>query len=126
MKVAKPLRPQRCRSKPGCRLLNGAVKGIAPVGCDVVIGVGQGHAASSKNSQPVSIFLLLARGNPAGGDTLRAVRAEPSERREPVVRSRDRYLSRTVVEQVRTAVRGRHPAPAGQPDAWLPAVALAS
>jgi len=36
----------------------------APDGDEVVFGVGEGHAASSKTRQPVPLFSLLAGGDP--------------------------------------------------------------
>jgi hypothetical protein len=55
--------------------VQGGVKATAPDGDEVVFGVGEGHASSSKARQPVPLFSLLAGGDPARGDALRAVSA---------------------------------------------------
>ena len=84
---------------------------------------------SSSSSQPFSALQFITRGDPAGGDDVCAVPVVVAERRGPSLRARHRCLPRDradVVEQVRTAVRWRHTPTAGQSDARLPPLALAS
>ena len=48
---------------------------------------------TSEAAQPVPLFQLLARGDPARGDDVRAVSAVAAERRRPTVRTWDRHMS---------------------------------
>ena len=104
----------------------GTVRPNAPAGNQG--RVGGRHASSAQASQPVPLLQLVVRGDPAGGDDVRALPALLTERGGPAVRARHRHLTRdgqAVVEQVRAHVCGRHTPPAGVPDAGLSALAVA-
>lgn len=91
------------------------------------VPVAGGHEPR-QDRQSVPLFPLLARGDPTGSDDVRPVPAEPAQRRGPVVRTRHRSLPRdraALVEPLWSALCGRHPSPADQPDARVPPLEVA-
>lgn len=90
---------------------------------------GYGSQIEGKAAQPVSPLQLLTGDNPAGRSDVRAVSAVAAKRRGPSFRARDRHLSRdgaALVEPLRPPVRCGRSASAGQQNARIPALAVAS
>ena len=94
----------------------------------VVLAKADEPQIQSQAAQPVQVFQLVTRGDPPGGDDVRAVPAVTEERRGSAVQARNRPVPRNradVVEPVRSDVRRRHQETEGEPDEGLSPLALA-